>query len=693
MTQPGSNSSQQTAKGLRLIVPREQTISVEHPCIVKNAEKAIDMIGGGSAIVQALDTDSVKTFALSFHPQDPAAHTIIANRRQTDNVLLSITVPKRTGRKRKRGSNDPWIEDDHLPALRKDSSYLLRSLVDNPKTHNVRALSAISSTHVWRSMPDLAFSTANSQILEDVKSKILSQNYPSIKEFDIPKTHGLENTSTLPPRVWSNQSIPINYAYRQNPSVKLLEDPVTGKATWRNTQEAQKIYNYQVQWDTVDYPTAPMPGIPPLEEASDAFKNTTAILQKLFDERPIWTRRALLNQLSTEVSSLHSVRYCLAYVAFAARSGPWRDTHIRLGVDPRTDPKYRFYQTVMLQLVPKQNPASLEKNYQPGLRLGASTTATETVNAEDWSAIPETAQRDAETRQAYARSWSRPTDKKSHIFDGVSPVPPDGKVWQLCDIIDPQLVALRDIPAEKLRLECDNRYFGWYWNGTSAKIRVVMRAKVDALMNGKILDPSELEPLLKLADNIDPTETEPPRVNPDNSGDDIGTIEHPERAEGESAYMPAGSTRQQVEWAAQYRGLARTGPGVPTDEVRERLKERQVAVSKKATVPKKSKPVSQKKASQDQRRETVEQLPEEGCSTPAEITTEEVIMVDDNNNTPELVDGEDVLPSIELDGFGEDQDDGSELGLDVKMEDDDENDFTGSAWTGPLVIDPDQNSG
>lgn len=212
MTQPGSNSSQQTAKGLRLIVPREQTISIEHPCIVKNAEKAIDMIGGGSAIVQALDTDSVKTFALSFHPQDPAAHTIIANRRQTDNVLLSITVPKRTGRKRKRGSNDPWIEDDHLPALRKDSSYLLRSLIDNPKTHNVRALSAISSTHVWRSMPDLAFSTANSQILEDVKSKILSQNYPSIKEFDIPKTHGLENTSTLPPRVWSNQSIPINYA-------------------------------------------------------------------------------------------------------------------------------------------------------------------------------------------------------------------------------------------------------------------------------------------------------------------------------------------------------------------------------------------------------------------------------------------------------------------------------------------------
>lgn len=692
--------AQPVSKSLRLIVPQEQAISVEHPCIIKNAEKAIDMIGGSSAISQALEPESVKTFALSFHPQDPAAHTVLANRREADNVLLSVTVPKRTGRKRKRGSNDPWTEDNTAPAVRKDTSYLIRSLVDNPTAQNVRALSGISSTHVWRSMPDFAFSTANTQILQDVKSKILSQHYPSIKEFDIPKTHGLEDTTTLPPRVWSNQSIPINYAYRQNPSVKLSKDPVTGETTYRNTQEAPKVFSYQVQWDTVDYPTSPMPGLPPIEEASEVFKTTTAALKELFSERPIYSRRALLNSLQSDLTSFNVVRYCLAYVAFAARSGPWRDTYVRLGVDPRTDPKYRIYQSVMLQLVPKQNTAgeALQKNYQSGLRHGANASRESPDVAEE-SASLETTRKTAESRQIYSRFWVPSKNKKSHIFDGVSPVPPDGKVWQLCDITDPQIAALRDLPTDQLRPECDNRYFGWYWNGTSAKIRVVLRAKVDALINNTILDPSDLEPIMKLSENIDPNETDPSRTNPDagsesdsqNANEKVGAVsaaaaERSAAPRTDSAYLPVGSTKQQTIWAATYRSLARTGPGVKGSEEKAVRK----AKSKTVPMPRKTRAAKDKESAGTQPKTRASRPSNDEPITHVESATDSVMILDNDEDIPQSVDGEAIMPSIEIDGFDDEEDDGSELGLEVKLEDDLDEDYTQNTW--PETLDPDNIS-
>lgn len=707
MAQPAGN--QRTNNAPRLTVPEEGIISVEHPCIVKNAEKAIDMLGGPIAIAQVVQEGSDKTFALSFRPQDPTSKTIIANKKSANNVLLKISVPKRTGRKRKRGSSDPWTEDSTTPATKKDAKYLVNSMADNVGSYKVTALSTIPTMHMWRSMPDFVYSTSHVKILQDAKDALLSQHYPSIKTFEIPHTYGIEDTTTLPPPIWSNQNMPQSYTYRQNPSVKVSHDPVTGRSVIGNTQAPPKTYTYQIAWDDVEYPTAVMPGITPLEKQTPIVRETVAALQALFEERPIWSRRALLNCLPSNLSAFNVVRFCLGYVSFAIRSGPWRDTLVRLGVDPRTDPKYRVYQTIMLQLVPKANQLAFAPgvaprkthSYKPRPKIISATGET--------SDLPTSAQIEKkkmlDTRKAFQRKWTHSENSTSHVFDGQSPLPPDGKVWQLCDFTDSQLVALRDIPEVYIRATCETRYFGWYENGTNAKIRVVLKAKVEALAEGQPLDPELLASFMqlpeKLAYEVDTdaaTNAAGPHSQQTENPPSALQAQSPKPSTGpagntSSTYLGDDPTQQQLGWAAAYRAFAKTELGsVPASGAsgKGRLTKSK-PLTRQSYLPKK--PVEKaagKKANKKDKAPTAGQS--ELVNDTNGATQEAPIDVDarpgdgedDNDNEnddeddmvdgPDVGEGEEILPSIEVNGLYEEEDEDSELGLDdeepeIKIED------------------------
>ncbi len=95
---------------------------------------------------------------------------ILSHNSATNNVLLQITVPKRTGRKRKRGSQDPFTDNsstDPMAALdddgwateslqshsRMDSpAQILRKLKDNPENYTIEAVAEIRNTHRFRGM-------------------------------------------------------------------------------------------------------------------------------------------------------------------------------------------------------------------------------------------------------------------------------------------------------------------------------------------------------------------------------------------------------------------------------------------------------------------------------------------------------------------------------------------------------------
>ena len=194
-------------------VPDVPIVSVEHPCIIQNVDKAIRMLGGDTEIVNSLDHGYQKPLGLRFQPGDPTSREVVSYNKRTNSVLLKVTVPKRTGRKRKRGSSDEFTEDSSVISARKDSSYLLQSLTDNSHRYHAEIVGSIQSTHVWRTMPDFVYSSKGSTFLNEVKTKILSKDYPELKLWSMPRAEALgsADTEAIPPPVLSTQSLPFNH--------------------------------------------------------------------------------------------------------------------------------------------------------------------------------------------------------------------------------------------------------------------------------------------------------------------------------------------------------------------------------------------------------------------------------------------------------------------------------------------------
>lgn len=100
---------------------------------------------------------------LYMHPDDPMSKPLSASSIKTSNVVLQVTVPKRTGLKRRRGELNPYHADmdqlsssslgpelvqtrDHLKSV----DYLLRSLRDNAERYKAEPIGSVQITHRFR---------------------------------------------------------------------------------------------------------------------------------------------------------------------------------------------------------------------------------------------------------------------------------------------------------------------------------------------------------------------------------------------------------------------------------------------------------------------------------------------------------------------------------------------------------------
>lgn len=106
------------------------------------------------------------------------ASTLASFTRQSNNILLKLTVPRWTGRKRKRGSDEPFQEDpsatpEQIEKERQSCAFRQRSLMDNAEQYTVEAVGTVMRTHNFRKIPDYVYSTSKSPFVQKFRETIL----------------------------------------------------------------------------------------------------------------------------------------------------------------------------------------------------------------------------------------------------------------------------------------------------------------------------------------------------------------------------------------------------------------------------------------------------------------------------------------------------------------------------------------
>lgn len=274
--------------------------------------------------------------------------------------------------------------------------------------------------------------------------------------------------------------MPSTKRYRQNPTVKQAVDQ-SGEIFTVNTQQPTKIRSHLVSFDIPVVPSEPQEDVAPIDTVDPALRATIEKVKELFEQRPAWTRRAIRSSLTSDEQQT-LLRHALPYVGYIFRSGPWRDAIIKLGVDPRTSPEYRHYQTFMFR-VTESNEAEQARDAADGRGPNHRRQGSENDNI---------------------TSGSRSAHANSHIFTGQPPLQRDGRIWMACDIKDPLLQSILyppDAPPSFLCPECVSISNGWFGNGTMAKVKTIMRAKIAALMEDRVAPDSDFRRILQFPDH------------------------------------------------------------------------------------------------------------------------------------------------------------------------------------------------
>lgn len=313
-------------------------------------------------------------------------------------------------------------------------------------------------------MADFQQTSHSSPFFSHLKSTLLTGSYKSIINFHLsPSTGATSGPDLTRPPQFSQIRIPYIYSYLQNPSVKRAW--VDGQAMVLNTQIVPKIYTDMLAVNVEKVPSGPPPELPPLETLDKTGKDTVALLHQAFAQRPIWSRRALVNHFPPHL--IPSVRFCVAYVGYMWRGGPWRDTVTIYGLDPRTDSEMRKYQVVFFQM---EDPKLAEKDR---------------------------GEREEEGKDNEVVLRMR---KTTHLFTGKTVSFHDGRCYQLIDVTDTLIKSLIDRPKIRTKFhETD----GWYTATTLYKIKSLMKRKFRGLMGGTIYEEEELRRILEMESEED----------------------------------------------------------------------------------------------------------------------------------------------------------------------------------------------
>ncbi|EIW69414.1 hypothetical protein TREMEDRAFT_68676 [Tremella mesenterica DSM 1558] len=451
-------------------LPQQAFASIEYPGPVSHPSAILNLVSQDdiNECFNAPITEG-NILEMSYRPGDRSCVPVRGNKVPSQKLLLKIV--KRHRRKeeeghvsRRRGKEREGAEEGVFTAE-----------IVGPVNQTVR----------FRSMADWHYTPDPNGRVSQVYDILRDLNYDAILDYKIPpldetylelvepaggSSSSMPTYRSLldlqPPPTFSERRLPPAFGFKQPPQVGVedWEDEKTGQIRKRYVNKARYVALGTESISHVHKPEE-VPTGPPAKVKTRMAKLDLQVLKKLkelFDERPVWTRAALLAQLNIEeTTKVNREKAYLSSVAYTFGTGPYWKCLVRYGYDPVAIPEARMYQRIWFYVSPARSRGMHrdEAEEEAEGQVGAQTK-------QEW---------EAEQLELIEQGKRPPIDRtRPHIFDGqvLNRHRPD---YQLCDIEDPLI--RRYINKQSAWMDkCDPRD-GWYATQTMDIIKALVRHK------------------------------------------------------------------------------------------------------------------------------------------------------------------------------------------------------------------------
>ncbi|XP_062082651.1 uncharacterized protein LOC133788969 isoform X2 [Humulus lupulus] len=334
-------------------LPSTEVFAVHYPGYPSSMSRAVETLGGVQGIQTVRNLQSNR-LELHFRPEDPYSHPAFGDFRPCNNLLLRISKSKST-------NGQTSVVSDNV-GLRGGNTLDDRTQTGEPKSRSVASteeaqvqapeadqtdisaviVARVPEAYYFDGMADYQHVVAVHADVARRKKRKWIEVEPHNEKGDLLGVDE-EDVMTIVPPLFAPKDIPENLVLRPSvvlspkknqeevvqPDCEVDMEPVLGIDF--NINEIPKSINWE------DY----------MPQGSTPWESQMAV-SNLFDERPIWIKRALNERLLDKGFNFvdNMLRRLLSRVAYYFSSGPFQRFWIRRGYDPRKDPESRIYQRI-----------------------------------------------------------------------------------------------------------------------------------------------------------------------------------------------------------------------------------------------------------------------------------------------------------------------------------------------------------
>ncbi|KZC07299.1 General transcription factor 3C polypeptide 5, partial [Dufourea novaeangliae] len=515
-------------------------ICIKYPGNVVHPEKAMETLGGIGAISTVINTPN-RRLELKFRPNDSYCKPTCGDKYNTKGFLLRVRVKK--SRVKKAEENEAKRTEKHVNSSATESNgvqcnvniehsldtenietqedkcqeeQVISELTDQVQSCSVNAQDETANpnqsslTNVKTNMlptyePNKYEDLSKDEDYELPKLKVLGRvdtefRFANLCDFQyLPMTQCKDDPkkfeciydkiypSTIPSYSWLKNDVPYFLPpaafsrmdtiqqYVPKTEVNSYPENIIGKSTKRKAGFSNFIY-----FSTLEVPAKPPAGIETAMKVKFVQNVHYQEIKKLFDERPIWSKNAVMYQTKFSQDRL---KILLPSVAYYFMTGPWKIMWVKLGYDPRKDISARKYQTLDYRLKAMHGLGSTVKckrNYAEYTLPYKSTPVGKQKTVQ--SGIPNTEQSNKKEQQV---------NENVYIYrEGT--VPPSRQMfYQYCDVlVDEIQEMLAKLPDPLPTIRCHEKR-GWLPSGFDIQCREIINRQVRAVLRKQMNIPDD----------------------------------------------------------------------------------------------------------------------------------------------------------------------------------------------------------